>query len=77
MPRLFVALSPPPEQARQLAELARDIPGARTLRPEQAHVTLRFLGEIEAQLVPELRRALSRVSCPDFEATIRGLGCFP
>lgn len=46
--RLFVAVWPSPEAVRILAGLARpELAGTRWTSPEQWHVTLRFVGELE------------------------------
>ena len=47
MPRLFVAAWPPPGVLDLLAGLERPaVEGLRWTRPEQWHVTLRFLGQV-------------------------------
>ena len=63
MPRLFVAVWPPPEVVERIAALPRPaVPGLRWTAPEQWHVTLRFLGRVdEAAPVDE---ALSYVVGP-------------
>lgn len=46
--RLFVAAWPPPEVVASLAALPRPhVAGLRWTRPDQWHVTLRFLGHVE------------------------------
>jgi RNA 2',3'-cyclic 3'-phosphodiesterase len=46
--RLFVAVWPPPEVVGAIAALSRpEVPGVRWTTPDQWHVTLRFLGEVE------------------------------
>jgi 2'-5' RNA ligase len=46
VPRLFVAVRPPPTVVDQIAVLPRpDEPGVRWVPSDQWHVTLRFLGE--------------------------------
>lgn len=48
MARLFIAVWPPEEVAAELTALHRkDQPGVRFVRPENWHITLRFLGEAE------------------------------
>lgn len=56
MPRLFVAVRPPPEIVERIAALGRpDEPGVRWVPRSQWHVTLRFLGEADGD---EARAAL-------------------
>ena len=58
-----------------------DRPGLTLTDPEQAHVTLKFLGEVEPAQVDELTGALERaVDAADvapFEAEVGGYGVFP
>lgn len=52
MSRLFLGIRPPAELAGRLAALRRDDgPGVRWVPAEQLHVTLRFLGDAEADRV--------------------------
>lgn len=57
--RLFVAVWPDVSVSRRLAslELGR-VPGVRPVAPGQLHVTLRFLGEVDGDLLPDLAGAL-------------------
>lgn len=61
--RLFVAVWPPPPVVEVLGRLARpDHPSVRWTPPGQWHVTLRFLGEVDADDVPAVVRALADVA---------------
>ena len=81
--RLFVAFEVPLEQRAEAlarAERARAaLPPARWLRQEAMHVTLLFLGEIEAAACPPLAAALRETAAgePARRLTLRGFGCFP
>jgi 2'-5' RNA ligase len=69
MSRLFVCLWPPEEVVSVLEELHRkDQVGARFVRPENWHVTLRFLGNADPNDVAEV---LNRAK---FEPTVVELG---
>ena len=83
--RLFVALNPTPEarsfieQNVQLLRRQIDLRGVKWMAPENVHLTLQFMGEVDAQLVPEIVTAL-RAACAQtapFELQIGGIGCFP
>jgi len=83
--RTFIAIELNAALQRALAEiqarLQRD-PSARAIRwvvPENIHITLKFLGDVEASHIPALERAVARV-CQDFAPftlTIAGAGAFP
>ncbi len=76
MIRLFVAIAIPAALKAQLAMLAGGIPGAKWVPPENYHLTLRFIGEVEPWRAQEVDDALSTVHAPAFELSLRGLGTF-
>jgi 2'-5' RNA ligase len=49
------------------------------VEPENMHVTLLFLGEVEDRTVPAVCRVVADVAAglPPFEMTVTGAGCFP
>ena len=49
MPRLFTGLELPGAVAGQLALMRGGVAGARWLEPEDYHITLRFIGDIDAR----------------------------
>lgn len=51
--------------------------GARWVQPESLHVTLKFIGEKQAEMVDDIKRALSAVHCEAIPITFRGYGFFP
>jgi 2'-5' RNA ligase len=76
MIRLFVALALPAAVKAQLALLAGGIPGARWVPPENYHLTLRFIGEVEAWRAQEVDDALANIRARPFALSLRGLGTF-
>jgi 2'-5' RNA ligase len=76
MLRLFVALALPTLVKTQLGALAGGIPGARWLPPENYHLTLRFIGEIESWRAEEVDTALAAIRAPRFDLTLAGIGTF-
>jgi 2'-5' RNA ligase len=76
MIRLFVALALPGALKTQLAALGGGIPGARWVPPENYHLTLRFIGEVEPWQAQEVDEALANIRAPGFELSLRGLGTF-
>ncbi len=76
MIRLFVAL-PVPEQIRErLARLQNGLPGAKWTPPENFHLTLRFIGEVDHGMAEDLDNLLLRVEAPGFDIRIDGLNWF-
>jgi len=80
--RLFVALDLPDEVRRALAVLiARLKPksrSARWVRPESMHLTLKFLGETDAQKLDAVRAALAKIhSAQPVDLHFCALGFFP
>lgn len=76
MIRLFVALSFPDEVCRSLAALRAGVPGARWANPEQFHLTLRFIGEIDGRMARAVSEELSSIIMPNFELSLFGVGTF-
>lgn len=77
MHRLFVALALPFALKAQLAALAGGgIPGAKWVAPENYHLTLRFIGEVETWRAQEVDEALAAIRAPAFELSLHGLGIF-
>ncbi|WP_338847301.1 RNA 2',3'-cyclic phosphodiesterase [Massilia sp. W12] len=73
--RLFYALMPDDVCRSALTRLQFDLPGAKT-RYRNFHVTLAFLGEQDAALLPRLQQALERVQGNYFEMQIDKRGHF-
>jgi 2'-5' RNA ligase len=76
MIRLFTALDLPPDIRERLVMLQSGVPGARWIRPENLHVTLRFIGEVDEHVVEDLDAALGRTVAPGFELRLEGVGYF-
>lgn len=82
--RLFVAVTLPPEVRETIAKAIgrlrdADLRGVRLVAPEGVHVTLKFLGNVDAALVPSLTDALTAAvpAVVPFELALRGAGAFP
>lgn len=76
MIRLFVALALPAELKAELGLLQGGIPGAKWVPPENHHLTLRFIGEVEPWKAQEVDEALAGIRARPFELSLRGLGTF-
>ncbi|BBL80660.1 RNA 2',3'-cyclic phosphodiesterase [Rubrobacter xylanophilus] len=79
--RAFVAILPPREVREALSRAARSLPviGVRWVRPENIHLTLKFLGEVPEDLIPRMSAALSEVARLEhpFRIEPEGFGAFP
>ena len=76
MPRLFTGIEIPPEIAERLGELRGGLPSARWVDPENYHITLRFLGDIDAATARDVADLLAAIRRRAFSITIDGLGAF-
>ena len=80
--RLFVALEIPTAVRENLSELIKGLrevsPQTRWVRPENLHVTLKFIGEIPETKLVAIRSALAGVRSDQLVSLeFRGLGFFP
>ena len=73
MPRLFTALEIPSPLVFSLSLLRGGLPGARWVDPENYHITLRFIGDIDQRTADEVEGALMRVDRPTFDLALSGL----
>jgi 2'-5' RNA ligase len=76
MHRLFVAIRPPQEVRAPLIDLMEGVAGARWQSEDQLHLTLRFIGEVDARLADDIDTALQSVRHPRFDIGLSGLGVF-
>jgi len=76
MPRLFTALEIPRHVGQSLAMMRGGLPGARWIDPENYHLTLRFIGDIDDALAHEIAGMLARVQRAPFELRLDGLASF-
>lgn len=74
--RLFVALDLPASLRERLSWMARGLPGARWVPPENYHVTLRFIGEVPGYQAGEIDEALAGIRAPGFTLRLAGVGVF-
>lgn len=84
--RLFLSTVPPPAQRAEVASALGALPvelrearGLRWLDPVRWHITLAFLGDVQAAAVPRLVAALAAAaerSAPPGAAAIAGAGTF-
>lgn len=77
MYRLFVAIDLPPDIAARLQELCYGVPGAKWVQPEQMHLTVRFIGEVDGGIFRDIKEGLGVIQSPPFVLQVKGLGFFP
>jgi 2'-5' RNA ligase len=74
--RLFVALALPDGLRAQLGTLTGGIAGARWVPPQNLHLTLRFIGEVQGWQAQEIDDALAAVRTRGFDLSVAGVGTF-
>lgn len=77
MYRLFVAVDLPEEIKKEVGAMGFGIPGAKWVEPEQLHLTLRFIGEVDGGVFADIREALDEVRGEPFPMRLKGFGHFP
>lgn len=80
--RAFVAIFPPPEvREKALGTARRLIPNSRIRwsKPENVHLTLKFLGDVREETLGDLHAILEGVCArhAPFDVGLAGLGAFP
>jgi 2'-5' RNA ligase len=81
--RCFVAVNFPGELREEVGKFTSSLVavgrGVRWVRPENIHLTLKFLGNVDQKVLPELSAALDGALAghPPFGLTVKGTGVFP
>lgn len=76
MIRLFIALPIPAEIRNELSRLACGIPGARWVAPENYHLTLRFVGNVDTDIAEDVDNALLRIDAEGVTVDLDSIGWF-
>ncbi len=74
--RLFTAIDLPDAMKSALAERCFGLPRCRWLQPNQLHLTLVFIGDINPAVKIDIIEALETVQFPEFELSCQGIGSF-
>ena len=74
--RLFVGIRPPPPIRDMLIDRMEALDGARWQDDDQLHVTLRFVGEVDARMADDLVASLESVDGSPFPLSLAGVGHF-
>jgi 2'-5' RNA ligase len=76
MPRLFTGVEIPSDIGQALSMLRGGLPGARWITPDNYHLTLRFIGDVDEVIAQEVASLLGRVRRGAFELHLEGLTSF-
>lgn len=76
MARLFIAVETPPAVAAHLVGIVPAASGIRPTPAAQVHLTLRFLGECDAEQAGRIAAALDTLAAEDFALRVTGAGRF-
>ncbi|MCC6949431.1 MAG: RNA 2',3'-cyclic phosphodiesterase [Bradyrhizobiaceae bacterium] len=76
MPRLFTGIEIPPDVAQHLSLLRGGVPGARWIDPDNYHMTLRFIGDVEGHIGREVMQILGGVRRRPFDIAFDRLDQF-
>ena len=75
MPRLFAGLEIPVLLRDELALIKGGLMQARWIEPENYHLTLRFIGDVDAGLAREIDLSLAAIRQAPFRLTLDTLDC--
>jgi len=76
MPRLFTGIEIPAAIRQRLALMGGPLAGAKWIKAEDMHITLRFAGDIDARTADEFAELLANVRAQPFALSIQGVGAF-
>ncbi|RDD63411.1 RNA 2',3'-cyclic phosphodiesterase [Ferruginivarius sediminum] len=76
MMRLFVAIPLPEQLTDRLALMAGGLDNARWVDPDNMHLTLRFLGELDGREAADVDAALGEIRVPAFDMELADIGSF-
>ncbi len=79
--RAFIAIPCPGDLRESLVKIQnqiKDLGRIRLVEPENIHLTLKFLGNVDENRIDEIIKCLNKVSKIDgFDISLRGVGVFP
>src|SRR5436190_6470445 len=76
MPRIFTGLEIPADVSAELAMLRGGLPGARWIDPQNHHVTLRFVGDVDDATERDVAWLLAQVRRREFELRFDSISAF-
>ena len=76
MIRLFVGIPLPEDVRQRLSHLAAGLERAHWISPENMHLTLRFIGEVDEHQGDDIDDGLTSIHVPAFDLSLAGLETF-
>ena len=76
MPRLFTGLEIPASIRTQLSLIRAQLSGAKWIAADDMHITLRFVGDVEARAADEFAELLAGIEAEPIQVSIHGVGAF-
>ncbi len=81
MMRLFIAIDLPSEVCKTLVQIQQQIANMQIIegsytRPEQLHITLKFIGAVDEALIPQIIERLKKIDFKAFTSRLKHLGAF-
>jgi 2'-5' RNA ligase len=76
MPRLFSGIEIPASIAQRLTLVRAGLSGARWIDPENYHLTLRFLGDVDGVVARDFAQSLGDIVAAPFELKLGALASF-
>lgn len=77
--RLFVSVPVPSNVKEKVAMLRKELSadGITLVKPQNMHLTLKFLGEVEDKKLAFIEQSLRKIIFKPFSCRLRGVGVFP
>jgi len=76
--RVFIAIDIPENIRKEIMAIQNNLPefSGRKTEPENLHLTLKFLGEIDEEKLEDVKKKLSEIKFRKFQAEISEIGVF-
>lgn len=77
--RVFIGIKVPVnEKIRRVLEELSKFKGLKIVEPENLHLNLKFLGEVEEKNIEDIKKVLEELKgFESFEVSLKGVGAFP
>jgi 2'-5' RNA ligase len=77
--RCFIAINLPEEVKEEISKIIEKLPkkGIKKVAKENLHLTLKFLGEINENLIKKIEEELEKIKFDRFAVKLKDIGFFP